>query len=145
MSNNIPSLNQEYTQDMFRGRPPSPGGGAERMESSASRWKLATKSIESKYTKFQVCIIKCTVHLYLSQNRPYYNTSFREYIIHTEDPTIYVFLFSLFSSVMKISVSGFYIWKKLWCVSVSPFSWSLSVAFCGETSYDCVTRPPFIS
>ena len=60
MSNNIPSLNQEYTREMFRRRPTSLRG-AEGVKSSASRWKLATKSIQSKYTKFQVCIIECTV------------------------------------------------------------------------------------
>ena len=68
--NNIPSLNQDYTQKMFRGRP-TPLRGEEGVQSRASRWKLSTKSIESKYTKFQVCIIECTVQLYLSSNLPY--------------------------------------------------------------------------
>jgi len=58
-------LNQEYTRKMFRGRP-TLLRGAEGVQSLASRWKLSTKSIESKYTKFQVCIIECTVEAEIS-------------------------------------------------------------------------------
>ena len=68
MSNNIPSLNQEYTQKMFRGKP-TPLRGAEGVQSLASRWKLSTNSIKSKYAKFQICIIECTVHSYFSSNQ----------------------------------------------------------------------------